>query len=108
MKIARAFTVWVLALALVAPAALAQVSDVSQIKVPPLPTFHPPQPTRVVLRNGMGVSLQEDHEVPLIDAVARIRGGSRVAPAEKAGMASIYGPVWRTGGTTQRNGGPTE
>ena len=32
------------------------------------------------------------------------RGGSRDEPAAKVGMASIYGEVWRIGGTTSKTG----
>ena len=75
-----------------------------QIPIPPLPGFHPQQPKRIELPNGMVVFLQEDHELPLIDAVARIRGGSRVEPADKIGLVSLYGEVWRTGGTKTETG----
>ena len=33
----------------------------------PLPAFHPQQPKRIELSNGMVIFLQEDHELPLID-----------------------------------------
>ncbi|MBV9624311.1 MAG: insulinase family protein [Acidobacteria bacterium] len=76
----------------------------NQIPIPQLPPFHPAEPKRVVFPNGMVVFLQEDHELPLIDGVARIRGGSRSEPAEKSGMVSLYGEVWRTGGTKNESG----
>ena len=75
-----------------------------QINVPPLPPFHPQEPHRFVLPNGMVIFLQEDHELPLIDGVARIRGGSRSEPADKIGLVDIYGEVWRTGGTKSQTG----
>jgi zinc protease len=74
------------------------------IKIPPLPEFKPVVPVRVQLPNGMVLFLQEDHELPLIDGVMRIRGGSIYEPAEKVGLTDIYGEVWRTGGTTKRTG----
>src|SRR5882724_1807359 len=77
----------------------AQAADWKDIKIPPLPAFHPPQPKRIVLPNGMVVFLQEDHELPLVDGIARIRGGGRSVPANKTGLMDIYGEVWRTGGT---------
>jgi zinc protease len=52
----------------------------------------------------MVIFLQEDHELPLIDGVARIRGGSRSEPAAKTGLVDIYGEVWRTGGTKAQTG----
>ncbi|HYG98916.1 MAG TPA: pitrilysin family protein [Terriglobales bacterium] len=82
----------------------AQVKPWKQIPIPPLPAFHPAQPKRVELPNGMVVFLQEDHELPLITATARIRGGARVEPASKVGLIDVYGEVWRTGGTKTRTG----
>ena len=75
-----------------------------KIPIPPLPTFHPEQPKRIELPNGMVIFLQEDHELPTIDATARIRGGSRAEPAPKVGLAALYGEVWRTGGTKNQTG----
>jgi zinc protease len=84
--------------------ATAQVSDWHQIKVAPLPAFHPQEPKRFKLPNGLVIFLQEDHELPLIDGTIRIRGGSRSEPANKVGMLEIYGEVWRTGGTKSQTG----
>jgi zinc protease len=75
-----------------------------QVPIPPLHTFHPQEPRRVELPNGMVIFLQEDHELPLIDGTIRIRGGSREEPADKAGMMAMYAEVWRTGGTTSKTG----
>jgi len=75
-----------------------------QIPIPPLHKFHPQEPRRVELPNGMVIFLQEDHELPLIDGTIRIRGGSREEPAEKVGMMAMYADVWRTGGTTSKTG----
>ena len=88
----------------VAPRAFAQAADWHQITIPPLPAFHPREPKRIELPNGMVIFLQEDKELPLIDGVARIRGGSRSEPADKTGMLDIYGEVWRTGGTKTQTG----
>jgi zinc protease len=52
----------------------------------------------------MVIFLQEDHELPLIDGVLRIRGGSRSEPAAKVGLVDLYGEVWRTGGTKTQTG----
>src|SRR5438270_757974 len=80
------------------------VTNWKQIPVPQLPAFKPQQPKRIELSNGMVIFLQEDHELPLIDASARIRGGSVNEPADKAGLVDIYGEVWRTGGTKCQTG----
>ncbi len=52
----------------------------------------------------MVIFLQEDHELPMIDGTARIRGGSVNEPATKTGLVDIYGEVWRTGGTKTQTG----
>src|SRR3989442_2976682 len=82
----------------------AQTAEWKHIKVPPLPAFHPQEPKRVELPNGMVIFLQEDHELPLIDGIARIRGGVRSEPANKVGLVEIYTEVWRTGGTKTQTG----
>lgn len=73
-------------------------------KTPPLPPFSPQQPKRIQLANGMVIFLQEDHELPIIDGFARIRGGARETSGDKTGLASMYGEVWRTGGTKDKTG----
>jgi zinc protease len=82
----------------------AQAANWKDVPIPPLPAFHPAQPRRIPLPNGMVIFLQEDHELPLIDGFARIRGGGRAVPANKTGLMDIYGEVWRTGGTKTQTG----
>jgi zinc protease len=79
-------------------------ADLRAIQKPPLPEFHPQQPKRVQFDNGMVVFLQEDHELPLIEASITIRGGSKSEPEAKTGLVSILGGSWRTGGTKTRTG----
>lgn len=81
-----------------------QITPWNKIQAPPLPAFTPPEPTRIQLANGMVIFLQPDHELPLISAVARIRGGSISEPADKTGLTDLYGDVWRTGGTKTKTG----
>jgi zinc protease len=75
-----------------------------KIPIPKLPEFRPEQPKRIELPNGMVVFLQEDHELPIIDGTARIRGGERSVPASKTGLTDVYAEVWRTGGTKTQTG----
>jgi zinc protease len=82
----------------------AQAANWKDVPIPPLPAFRPAQPKRIALPNGMVIFLQEDHELPLIDGFARIRGGGRSIPANKEGLMDIYGEVWRTGGTKTQTG----
>jgi len=86
------------------PQAAAQAASLQQVPIPPLPAFKPQQPKRVELANGMVIFLQEDHELPLIDGTARIRGGSVNEAAGKTGLVDIYSEVWRTGGTKSQTG----
>lgn len=85
--------------ALVAVSAGAQVERVEELEFPPLPEFQVPEPTRVELDNGMVVMLLEDDELPLVEAIAMVRTGSRLEPADKIGLASLTGSVLRSGGT---------
>ena len=100
-RLAQAFVL----LTLVA-GALAQTQPIpwNQLKFPPLPAFQPQQPTRIQLANGMVIFLQPDHELPLISATARIRGGGISEPPAKTGLVALYGDVWRTGGTKSKTG----
>ncbi len=79
-------------------------ADLAAMKKPPLPAFHPQQPKRIELENGMVIFLQEDRELPLMNGTAYIRGGSVAEPAEKVGLVSVYGSAWRTGGTKTKTG----
>lgn len=83
---------------------LAQVETVEQLEFPPLPELAIPEPTRVVLDNGMVVLLMEDHELPLVDVTVYIRTGSRYEPPDKLGLASLTGVVMRSGGTRALSG----
>src|SRR5450755_2164543 len=105
MKKALLLTMLVLAVSFATlPQVAAQATSWQQVPIPPLPVFHPQQPKRIQLSNGMVIFLQEDHELPLIDGTARIRGGSVNEPVNKAGLLDVYGEVWRTGGTKTQTG----
>jgi len=82
----------------------AQAANWKDIPISPLRSFQPKQPKRVQLSNGLVIFLQEDHELPLIDGTARIRGGSVNEPANKVGLVDVYSEVWRTGGTKSQTG----
>ena len=94
----------VLAVSTLPVTAVAQATRAEELRYPPLPRFDIPQPERVVLDNGMVVMLLEDHELPLVEATALIRGGNRQDPADKAGLASLGAGVMRTGGTQAQAG----
>src|SRR5215470_7527796 len=64
--------------------AQAQATNWQDIPIPKLPAFHPAEPKRIQLPDGMVIFLQEDHELPLIDGTIPIRGGSRMSLQRKS------------------------
>jgi predicted Zn-dependent peptidase/outer membrane lipoprotein-sorting protein len=107
MKTSRTFAIFVLTIGFVLIGS-AQTSTKPQhyknLKYPPLRQVQIPEPLRFQLANGMTVFLLEDHTLPLIEAAALVRTGSRYEPADKIGLASVTGQVLRTGGTTTKTG----
>jgi zinc protease len=81
-----------------------QAKPWEQIPVPKLHEFHPQQPKRIELKNGIVVFLQEDHELPFVSGSVIIPGGSRDEDAAKAGLIGLYGQAWRTSGTAKMDG----
>ena len=76
----------------------------AKIPIPSLHEFHPRQPKRIELPNGLVIFLQEDHELPFINGTVLIRGGRRDEPAGKTGLVSLYGEAWRTSGSIKTDG----
>ena len=73
-----------------------------RLKGTPLPPKFPKlgnEVERLVLENGMILYLQEDHRLPLLDAVAIVRTGTYYETPEDLGTAALVGEVLRTGGT---------
>jgi zinc protease len=64
--------------------------------------LHFPPVSIETLPNGMKLYLLEDHELPIFEVYAYIRGGSIEDPPEKVGLLSLVSTVLRTGGTQQR------
>lgn len=86
------------------PAGAQVAASPDEITYPPLRDVPIAQAERVAMDNGMVVFLLEDHELPLIDVVARIRTGARYEPTEKAGLANMMAQVSRTGGAGDKTG----
>jgi len=74
-----------------------------ELKFEPL-QFERPRPQRHVLKNGMVVYLFEDHDLPIVTGIAKIRTGRIHDPEEKIGLAELTGTVLRTGGAGERSG----
>jgi zinc protease len=91
---------------LLAPAGLRaqQNKPWEKIPIPKLHDFKPQQPKRIVLKNGIVIFLQEDHELPFISGSILIPGGSRDEAPAKIGLVSLYGQAWRTSGTAKLDG----
>ncbi|HEY3177073.1 MAG TPA: pitrilysin family protein [Candidatus Polarisedimenticolia bacterium] len=92
------------AFCLAAAPAFDQVKSYKELKYPELRPFEVPQPERTVLPNGMVLMLLEDHELPVIELFARVRGGARLEPSDKVGLGAIFGQTLRTGGTKTMTG----
>jgi len=101
-RLSATFAACLLALTLSAHAQSTQ--PWTAIKTPPLHDFHPVQPKRIELSNGLVIFLAEDHELPFINGSITIRGGSRDESSTQAGLVDIYGSAWRTSGTATISG----
>ena len=75
-----------------------------QISIPKLHEFHPHEPVRIQLKNGIVLFLQEDHELPFISGSVLIPGGARDEDPKKTGLVDLYGDAWRTSGTAKMSG----
>jgi zinc protease len=88
-----------------AGAVVAQVApSYKDLKYPPLPQVKIPEPTTIVLANGMKVFLLEDHELPLIRGLALIHTGNLFDPPDKKGLSEFTAQVLRSGGTKSKTG----
>jgi zinc protease len=96
--------VWVLLAFTPSPLAAQQSKPWEKIPVPPLHEFHPQQPKRIELKNGIVVFLQEDHELPFVSGSVLIPGGSRDEDPKKTGLIELYGEAWRTSGSEKMSG----
>jgi zinc protease len=92
--------------ALTFPSALSsqQSKPWEQVPIPTLHEFKPHQPTRIQLKNGIVIFLQEDHELPFVSGSVVIPGGERDVDPAKTGLMGLYGDAWRTSGTAKMNG----
>ncbi len=96
----------VVLLAVASPACLTaqQAKPWEQIPIPALNEFHPQQPKRIELKNGIVIFLQEDHELPFVSGEVLIPGGSRDVDPAKTGLIGLYSQAWRTSGTAKMDG----
>src|ERR1700682_6215235 len=72
-------------------AAAQQQKPWEKIPIPKLHEFKPQIPKKIVLKNGIVIFLQEDHELPFVSGYVLIPGGSRDEDPAKVGLISLYG-----------------
>ena len=89
-----------------ASAAGAASVNPAELEFPKLREFDAPEGEPIELDNGLVVYLFENHELPQVEALARVGAGSALDPRDKRGMGNIFGTVLRTGGAGER--GPDE
>ena len=81
-----------------------QAKPWERIPIPPLHQFHPEQPKRIELKNGIVVFLEEDHELPFVSGSVLIPGGARDVAPQKTGLIDLYSEAWRTSGSAKMSG----
>jgi len=62
-----------------------------------IPVIETPDYQRLELENGMVVYLAEDHELPVVEVVGYIKGGSSQESQELAGISSVMATMMNTG-----------
>ena len=96
---------WAQAQASVAPAPIPGTpASYRDLKFPPLKHIPIPDVTTYTLPNGMRIYLLEDHELPIVSGMVRVRTGNLFDPADKVGLATVTGVVMRSGGTPAKTG----
>ena len=91
--------------ATVAPASIPGTpATYRDLKFPRLKHIPIPNVATYTLPNGMKLYLLEDHELPVVSGLVRVRTGNLFDPAEKVGLATLTGVVMRSGGTRDKTG----
>jgi len=78
--------------------ARAEDSALSALEKTPLPEIHVPDIDRVTLGNGLQLLMLEDKELPVVRGYLYLRTGGIYDPADKLGLATMTGDVWRVTG----------
>jgi zinc protease len=65
--------------------------------------LEPPQVARFQFADGMKLLLLEDHETPIVTAVAMVRTGTVCDPPDRAGLAAVTASLIRSGGARLRS-----
>lgn len=70
-------------------------------KAPPI--FVPEKPAHVTLKNGIEIFFIENHELPVIDTMLYIKGGSVYDPQGKEGLSQLMIQALRLGGSDKKS-----
>ncbi len=97
----NAFLIWIPILFISFPA-FARDPKMDHLSRPPQGEILFPPVVHRTLLNGMEVYLLEDHELPLVQAMAFVRGGSVRDPEDRVGAGALLGSLLRTGGTKNK------
>ncbi len=77
---------------------------VDQVPVPEPVAFHPAQPAKHQLGNGVTVLLMPDPSRPLVELELRVRAGTYSDPAGREGLAEMVAGLLREGGSETWDG----
>lgn len=86
------------------PAAQKAPRYFEKLAYPKLNDIKVPEVVQETLPNGLRLLLVEDHQFPMIQFRAVVRGGRLAEPKGKAGLAELFGEVQRTGGVKSMSG----
>ena len=101
---ASRFVAFALLLLAFSPLPAQQSRPWEKISIPTLHEFHPQQPNRIELKNGIVIFLEVDHELPFVSGSVLVPGGTRDIDPSKAGLIGLYRQAWRTSGSEKMNG----
>ncbi len=80
------------------------VTGIDRTVMPPPsqdPSFTPPVPQRRILPNGLGVTVVEKRDLPIVAFGLLVRGGSATDPGDKPGLASMTAQMLSEGTETR-------
>ncbi len=89
------------AITILAGCSATQPTHPDQLEYPAL-NFQLPEVETLTLANGILLYLKEDSELPLVQITAMVGSGAMTTPADKIGLAGLFGSTWRTGGAGDR------
>ena len=80
------------------------VTDLDRTKMPPPtqePSFIPPLPERRTLANGLGITVVEKRDLPIVSFGLALLGGTTTDPQDKPGLTSLTAQLLAEGTTSR-------